>query len=119
MLLNSPRVLGLNVERTLQPSVQLLEEIGLDGSALLEAISASPALLCIKRERYEETRDLMKQYEIPEEVWPHSSCLHEMKSTCFYIQHQDVIIILHMKWYCALASVACGMRDREDFVLAI
>ncbi len=68
LLLSAPRVLGMSVERTLQPAVSLLKEIGFTGDKLVSVIVRSPSLLCLKPAKYDSFCKLLREYGIGDEV---------------------------------------------------
>ncbi len=68
LLLSAPRVLGMSVERTLHPAVNMLNEMGFTGDKLVSVIVTSPSLLCLKKAKYDSFCKLLEEYGIGEEV---------------------------------------------------
>jgi len=68
LLLSAPRLLGMSVDRTLQPAVSVLSEIGVPTAMLAKLAMSSPSILCVKPAKYQAFCAALKQYGIGEQV---------------------------------------------------
>lgn len=58
----------MSVERTLQPAVSLLKEMGFTGGKLVSVVIRSPSLLCLKPAKYEPLCKLLEEFGIGDEA---------------------------------------------------